>query len=162
GGAQGEDRAVVAEEGDDAAGAEHGRGGDVVAGDGQSVAERGEGAVAGVELVEVVAVGAGHHAQQQGDGGDGGEPDEGHGLGVSAESGVHRVSPRRASSSACLRMRSARGSTRRRAVRSYRTMASQVTGTWTRASSSPAGRPSVTVDAMKEGANADRTRKRTK
>ncbi len=100
GGAQREHDAVVAEEGDDAARAEDGRRGDVVTGDGEAVAQRGEGAVAGVERVEVVPVGAGQHAQQQSDRGDRGEPHQGHGLGGVAELRVHRAASRRASTAA--------------------------------------------------------------
>jgi hypothetical protein len=79
-GAQGERQPVVAEERDDADGAEDGSGGDVVARDGEAALHGGQGAVTGVELAEVVPVGPCHHAQQQRHGDDGDERHEGHGL----------------------------------------------------------------------------------
>ncbi len=92
--AQRQDDTVVAAQRDHPADGEHGGGGDVVAGDGEPIAQRGQRAVAGVELGEVVAVGSGHHAQQQGDGDDGAEGDQGPGLGGAVELG-HRPGSRK-------------------------------------------------------------------
>ena len=116
-GAQGEDEAVETGEGDDADGGEHGGRGDVVAGDGKAVAQRGEGAEAGVELVEVVAFGAGDDAQQQGDADERREDREGEGLGSAVDGGgVHLRSSRSRFSASAMRTRWAAGSMVERAM----------------------------------------------